>query len=379
MPTDPPPGDETRILLCIPNLVGGGAERQIRQLAPRLVERGLRVSLFSRFAGDDAAILTAAGVACFPIAAAGNHDPRLIFELARSARRARAQVIHTWLTQMDVIGGAVALATRRAWVLSERCSPEDYGGRLKDRARAWLGRFADVVVANSAAGLAAWPDHPRRTVIANGLDFEAIEGAPPAVEGAVGRPLIVTAARLVPQKRIEAVLRAVPRLRRDFPGMLLAILGEGPEAAALNALAAELAIEDSVFFAGFRADAWAWLKSASVFVSASRFEGQPNAVLEAAAAGTPQVLSDIAMHRDAVGDGGALFVDPGDTEALAAAVAALIGQPARARAAAASACSAVLHLSIARSADLYAELYRRAASGSPLLGADRGAPWSSAV
>jgi len=171
----------------------------------------------------------------------------------------------------------------------------------------------------------------------------------------------------------------VPRLRRDFPGMVLAILGEGPEAAALNALAAELAVEDSVFFAGFRADAWAWIKSASVFVSASRFEGQPNAVLEAAAAGTPQVLSDIPMHREAVGDGGALFVDPGDAEALAAAVAALLDQPERARAMAASARSAVLHLSIGRAADLYAGLYRRAASGCPLLGTERGASWSSAA
>jgi len=373
MPTDPEP----RILLCIPSLRGGGAERQLCQLAPRLVECGLGVALFSRFAGEEAESLTAQGISCFPIAAAGNHDPRLVAELARAARRARAQVIHTWLTQMDVIGGAVALATRRAWVLSERCSPEAYGGRAKDRARAWLGRFADVVVANSEAGLAAWPGHPRRTVIANGVDFEAVRDAPAAV--AAGRPLIVTAARLAPQKRIEAVLRALPRLRRDFPGLLLAILGDGPEAAALKALAAELGVEGNVFFAGFRADSLAWITSASVFVSASRFEGQPNAVLEAAEAGTPQVLSDIPMHREAVGDGGALFVDPGDAEALAAAVAALLDQPERARAMAASARSAVLHLSIGRAADLYAGLYRRAASGCPLLGTERGASWSSAA
>ena len=381
MPTDPPPGDETRILLCIPSVGGGGAERQVRLLAPRLVERGLRVSLFSRFAGDEVAGLTAAGIACFPIEAAGNHDPRLVAELARAARRARAQVLHTWLTQMDVIGGAVALATRTAWVLSERCSPDHYAGRLKDRMRAWLGRFANVVVANSASGLAVWPDHPRGMVIANGIDHEAISLTPAAVPAAAaGRsPLIVTVARLAPQKRIDAVLRALPRVRRSFPDVLLAILGKGPDEGALRALAAELGVERNVLFAGFQPDAWTWLKAASLFVSASRFEGQPNAVLEAAAAGTPQVLSDIAMHRDAVGDGGALFVDPDDAEALAAAVGALIGTPALARTVAASARSAILPLSIGRAADLYAGLYRRAASGRPRLGAGRGAPWSSAV
>ncbi|HEV2816388.1 MAG TPA: glycosyltransferase [Allosphingosinicella sp.] len=381
MPTDPPCEEDTRILLCIPSLVGGGAERQVRLLAPRLVERGLKVSLFSRFVGDDAARLTAAGIACFPIAAAGNHDPRLVAELARAARAARAEVIHTWLTQMDVIGGAVALATRRRWVLSERSSPAGYGGRAKDRARAWLGRFADIVVANSAAGLAVWPDHPRRAIIANGVDFEAIDAAPamPPERAGAGRPLLVAVARLVPLKRIDAVLRAVARLRPDHPQLLLAIIGEGPQAGALKALAGELGIEGNVLFAGFREDGWSWLKAASAFVSASRFEGQPNAVLEAAAAGTPQVLSDIAMHRDAVGDGGALFVDPDDPDALAAAVAALIERPALARDVAAAARSAVLPLAAGRAADLYAGLYRDAACGWPPLGAGRGAPFSSAA
>ncbi len=281
---------------------------------------------------------------------------------------------------MDILGGAVALATRRAWVLSERTAPASYRGSLKERARSWLGRFADVVVANSEAGLAVWPDHPHRTIVANGLDHDAIRAAPAlAAERAAGRrPLIVTVARLVPGKRIEAVLRAVALLRRDFPDLLLAVLGTGPEEGRLRALAAELEIATNVHFAGFRPDVWAWIRAASLFVSASRVEGQPNAVLEAASAGTPQVLSDIPMHRDAVGAGGALFVDPGDAGAMAAAVAELITRPALGRALAASARAAVLDLSIARAADLYAGLYLDAASGRTL-GAERGAPWSSAV
>lgn len=373
------PTEEPRILMCIPSLRGGGAERQLRLLAPRLAERGLQIGLFSRLTADEEASLTAEGVRCFPIAAGGNHDPRLVLELARAARQFDARIIHSWLTQMDVIGGAVALATGRKWLLSERCSPAEYGGRAKDRARASLGRFADLVVANSAAGLSVWPGHPRRTVIANGLDLDAIRNTPPALAVEAGRPLVVTAARLVPRKGIDTVLRAAARVRRDIPGLHLAILGEGPEERALKGLAAELDMEAGTFFAGFRTDVWAWLKSASVFVSPSRFEGHPNSVLEAAAAGTPQVLSDIAMHRDAVGDGGALFADPGDTEALAAAIASLIARPALARSVASSARSAVAHLSVGRAADLYAGLYRRASSGWPRLGAGRGAPWSSAA
>ena len=367
--------EQVRVLLCIPTLTGGGAERQIRLLAPRLVERGIRPALFSRLGAEDRASLAAAGVHCFPIAARRNHDPRLLAELARAARGSGARIVHTWLTQMDVIGGAVALATRRNWILSERWSPEGYGGRVKDRLRARLGRLADMVVANSSSGLAAWSDHPRRTVIDNGVDFAALDAVAPAVLPGVTdrRPLLVTAARLAPNKRIEAALHALPRLRRDFPEVMLAVLGTGPEERALKKLVARLGVQDNVWFAGFRSDAWAWIKAASIFVSPSRFEGQPNAVLEAAALGTPQILSDIVMHRDTVGEGGALFADPADPDAFAAAIAALIRGPALAEAVAASARSTVERLSIARAADRYAALYRAAASGRPGFGAGRGA------
>jgi glycosyltransferase involved in cell wall biosynthesis len=373
-PRDFRPGEGVRVLLCIPTLCGGGAERQIRLLAPRLVERGMHVALFSRFGPGDAESLTAAGIECFPIAAVGNHDPRIVVQLARAARRSNAQIVHTWLTQMDVIGGAVALATRKIWVLSERTSPEGYRGTIKERTRFALGRFADLVVANSPSGLAAWPHHPRLTVIGNGIDFEALDAAPTAFADrtAEGRPLILVAARLARCKRIDAVLRAVPHLRRAFPDALLAIIGAGPEETSLKALAAEFGIERSVYFAGFRQDVWSWIKSASVFISASRVEGQPNLVLEAAAAGIPQVLSDIRMHRDTVGDEGALFVDPGDPAALSDAIESLIRGPSLARRLAASARSAVLGLSIGRAAENYAELYRRAAGAASLEGERQG-------
>lgn len=369
---------DARILLCIPRLSGGGAERQVRMLAPRLAGRGLGISLFSRFAGDEAADLEAAGIRCFPIRAAGNHDPRLVLELAGAARRARANIIHTWLTQMDVLGGAVALATGRKWVLSERLSPAGYGRGLKNGVRAQLGRFADIVVANSAAGIEVWPDHPRRMIIANGVDPEAIRRAPAAAVPA-GRPLIVAVARLVPHKGTEQVVRAVAQLRPRHPEMVLAILGTGPEEQRLRALAGALGIADNVVFAGYRADVWGWIGRASLCVSASRYEGQPNAVLEAAAAGIPQVLSDIVMHRDAVGAHGALFADPADPAALAAGIGALLEAPDRARSLAASARSAVAALTIDRAADLYGGLYRGTAGSRAPPGTDRGARSSSAA
>jgi glycosyltransferase involved in cell wall biosynthesis len=363
----------TRVLICIPTLGSGGAERQIRLLAPQLVSRGIQVSLFSRLARADVEALTASGVACHPIRSVGNHNPLLALEIVRAAKAAEAQIIHTWLTQMDILGGVIALATRRRWILSERNSMGAYSDRAKDRLRAWLGRFADAVVANSISGLDVWPHHPSRIMIRNGVDHEAIQHAPlKALDGRAGdsgRTIIVSVARLAKEKRIDKMLHALSRLRLEIADVLLVLVGEGPEERALKALAAELGVDDHVLFAGFQPDAWSWIKSGSVFLSSSLFEGQSNAVLEAAAAGTPQVLSDIGMHRNAVGDGGAVFIDPDDPEALASAVVSLVRNSEMARSVASVARNAVLGLSVERAADLYAQLYRRVASGGPL-GAD---------
>jgi glycosyltransferase involved in cell wall biosynthesis len=165
------------------------------------------------------------------------------------------------------------------------------------------------------------------------------------------------------------LLRALVPLRREIPDVLLVLAGEGQEECELKALAARLGVCDHVLFAGFQAEAWSWIKGAAVCVSASAVEGHPNAVLEAAAAGTPLVLSDIAMHRGAVGPDGALFRAPEDSDAMAGAIVSLIRDPERARTIAAAARKAVEPLSIDRAADLYADLYRRVAAGESFAGA----------
>lgn len=361
MPTDRQE-EAPRVLLCIPNLRTGGAERQVRLLAPLLVRRGIALSLFSRLEPEDVATLTDAGITCFPIRAKGNHNPLLALELARAARTARAQVVHSWLTQMDILGGIVALATRRRWLLSERASAAGYSRRAKDRVRARLGRFADAVIANSAGGLEAWPGHRHPRLVPNGIDHDGIAAAAPrGLKDGPGR-VILCVARLTAQKRQDRLLRAVAHLRRDLPDIRLILLGEGPEEKALRALAAELQLGAHVRFAGVQADAWSWLKAADVFVLASRWEGHPNAVLEAAAAGVPMVLSDIPAHRAAVGDG-ALHVDVEDPVAFSSALLSLLRDGEKARAIAASARDRVRSLTVDRAADLYAEIYRMAADG----------------
>lgn len=353
---------QPRVLLCIPTLGGGGAERQVRLLAGRLVARGVGLSLFARLSPEDAALLAQAGVRCFPMRASGNHNPLLALELIRAIHRADADIVHTFLQQMDVLGGAAALLMRKVWLLSERSSPLAYPEGRKNRLRVWLGRRADAIVANSIAGLDVWPGHAARHVIPNGLDLEAIQRAPADLCGdrrvLSGRTVVISIARLSPEKQLGHLIAAAARVRREVPDLLLVLAGSGPEEAALKQLAARLGLGDHVLFAGYRADIWSWLKQASAFASTSLFEGQPNAVLEAAAAGIPQILSDIPMHRDAVGSEGARFVDPADEPRLAAAILAHLRDRDSAARIAAAARARVAELSIDSAADRFVGLYR---------------------
>jgi glycosyltransferase involved in cell wall biosynthesis len=351
-----------RVLLCIPTLGGGGAERQVRLLAGPLVARGVKLSLFARLSDEDAASLRQAGVRCFPVRTSGNHNPLLPVEMIAAVFRANPDIVHTFLTQMDVLGGAAALSMRRIWLLSEGSSPQAYAGGRKNRLRNWLGRRADAIVANSSSGLEVWPAHACGMVIPNGLDLDAIRRAPADFSNGrdvlKGRTVVMSIARLSREKQLDHLVRAAARIRREVPDLLLVLLGTGPEEAALRDLVARLDLQEHVLFAGYRTDIWSWLKHASAFASTSLFEGQPNAVLEAAAVGIPQILSDIPMHRDVVGSDGALFADPKDATQLAAAILAQLRNRDDAARTAAAAQARVMHHSIDAVADRFADLYR---------------------
>lgn len=96
----------------------------------------------------------------------------------------------------------------------------------------------------------------------------------------------------MPQKGYDILLRAVAILREQHPALHVTIYGDGPDRASLAQLRDELKLESHVTFAGFSDHVVAHVKAADLFVLASRYEGFPNAALEALACGTPVVLTD---------------------------------------------------------------------------------------
>jgi glycosyltransferase involved in cell wall biosynthesis len=141
-----------------------------------------------------------------------------------------------------------------------------------------------------------------------------------------GQPVVLAAGRLAAQKGFDVLLAAACRWRAVDPQPLVVIAGDGPLAGPLahEAIGAGLPVR----FLGHRDDMPALLAAADVVVVPSLWEGQPLLVQEAMRAGRPLVASRCGGIPDLTGEDGALLVPAGDADALAAAVRAVLADPA---------------------------------------------------
>jgi glycosyltransferase involved in cell wall biosynthesis len=142
-------------------------------------------------------------------------------------------------------------------------------------------------------------------------------------DGETGREsdLIVCVGRLSPEKDQHTLIRAMTLLPPTRPWRL-AIVGDGAERAALEALAREHGVSDRIVFTGQVADPFAFMMRARVAVCASVYEGLCNAIIEALACGTPVVSTNCPYGPSEILQGGryGTLTPVGDAAAMAAAI-----------------------------------------------------------
>jgi glycosyltransferase involved in cell wall biosynthesis len=145
-----------------------------------------------------------------------------------------------------------------------------------------------------------------------------------AVRARLGVPeggrLVVTVARLHPQKGLHDLLAAADLLRRRVAGLRWAVVGAGPLQGDLEAEVRRLGLDDVVVLTGARPSAADELAAADVVAVTSRWESGPLVVLEALALGRPVVATAVGLVPDVVGTGDGRIVPVGDPAAMAAAL-----------------------------------------------------------
>jgi len=136
-------------------------------------------------------------------------------------------------------------------------------------------------------------------VIHNGIDFKKIESVKLSEEESD----IVFAGRLIKDKNVDVLIKAISLIKREIPDIKCIIIGDGPEKEKLMNLAKALRVENNFKFVGFlenHDDVIAYMKSSKVFVLPSTREGFGIVALEANACGLPVVT--VNHGRNAVCD-----------------------------------------------------------------------------
>ena len=276
----------------------GGVETLCRQLAEGFAGRGDAVTVLAyggRHTGE-VVQTSAAGAAYTVLRLPSRGDVfQWSWQLLPALRRARFDVCHVHNWHSTVAPGVWA-SRRRPYVLTAHF----HGGGHTAAARLLHYPYALVarrVVADAAAVTAVSETEAallRRTfavdplIIPNGIDPDPPGDAPRRPPDL--SPTIVVVCRLVPHKRVDAVIRSLPEL----PGYRLRVLGDGPERGPLLELADRLGVRDRVDIITGRLSDRAVresLRTAAVHVNLSEAESFSYTVLEALAVGTPVVAN----------------------------------------------------------------------------------------
>lgn len=294
-----------RLALIVPSLGGGGAERVMATLANAWAARGNEVSLITlSSAGNDRypldrtvrrVALDMTGRSSNPVQALGRNLVR-VRALRRAIEAARPDAVISFVANTNALAMLAATGLRVPVIVTERQFVGAEPSRLVwTLLRRVLYRRAAAVVAQThrcAEELAARVGRAVK-VIPNPVAPGSGDSMPDAIPAADGRTrTLLAVGRLVPAKGFDLLIEAFARIAQRHPGWKLEILGDGPWREELARAIAARGLETRIAMPGFSPQVRQAMRCADLFVLSSRFEGLPNALLEAMAEGAACVSFD---------------------------------------------------------------------------------------
>lgn len=337
------------------NLLGGGAERQLLQLVrywPR-DDSQLRVVLLEGQGVWLDEVLTKVPVYALSEQMPSGRVSQILWAL-RLVPRLRQFFLHH---PCDIVLTFLWLPTLVAGLAFSRLNPRPkvvwsvqsdlaqsfqlhWDGWLRNwLVRTFLSRQVDHFVAISQGiklktqQLLKIVDDERITVIPNSVDLACIYQMTAKQDSPLSKRAsirLMSVARLHEAKGVEALLQALSQVREQNDDWECMILGDGPKRQGLVQMANELGLDSYVHFAGYVPNPYAWLQTADIFVSPSRWEAFGIALVEAMALGLPIIATETDGTKDIIDpyvDG--VVVPVGDAGALSQAILELASSPER--------------------------------------------------
>lgn len=325
-----------KVLNLITELNIGGAEKALARFLAHL-DRGRFMPMVACLYGGDGPVageIHELDVPVIDLGMAAKWRWDALWRLYWLLRQERPTVLHAWMFHANVSGRVLGRLVGVPVIIS---SERTMG--MEDRWRYWLNRLTSVLtdrvvcVSQQVADFIVQEvgiSRHKTLVVPNGIDVRNFEHLPTKQQAremlglSFDRMLIGTVARLDRVKRLDVLLQAMRSLR----DVQTVIVGYGPERAQLEAMSEQSGLASRVRFAGQQDNVRTWLAAMDMFVLSSDWEGMPNAVLEAMAAGLPVVATAVGGIPEAVVDGvTGLLVPPRDPTSLAEAITNLLHDP----------------------------------------------------
>ena len=325
-------------LIVIADLGSGGAQQVASSMANYWSASGVRTGLVTWAGAESDFFKLDSKVerkALGALPKASNAVQGLLNNLLRIKRLRDAirsfgdATVISFIAPTNVITVLASAGLGRRVVISERNDPGRQSfGPLWDLLRRLIYARADLVTANSHDALKtleAYVPSDRLAYLPN-----PIRTAPRGRAKRIKREnVFLSVGRLHHQKAFDVLIKAFAAIAQDLSNWRLVILGEGDERQNLERLIERYGLAGRVDLAGQVADPFDWYEKAGIFVLASRYEGSPNALLEAMSRGAPCIVSDAVPDCRRLSAKGATahLVEVDNVDCLARAMKTLAGEP----------------------------------------------------
>ncbi len=331
LPRPSPNFRPARLVFLLQDLKFGGTQRQVLELARRLDPARFRVEIWLLAAGDDLLPLARGwGLPITWIARQEQVGPGALLNLWRHLRRGAPELLVPFTVVPNIWGRILGRLARVPGIVGN-CRGGEAPRRQGER---WLWPLAHHLVCNSASlkevlSRRCGVPQGRISAIPNGVDTDYFQ---PALDGPrpskTNPPVVLSVARMVPDKDHGTLIRAFALVASDFPQAQLWLVGEGPLLPAIRQMAQESLPPDSFRFIPAQADLRPLFRQAGLLVLSSRSEALPNVVLEAMAAGLPVAATAVGGVPEMVRPARTGWLaPPGEPAPLAAAMGRLLANP----------------------------------------------------
>lgn len=320
-----------KVLIVIPTLGDGGAERMVADLSATLVKKGWQIEVLSLYGEHRAkkhyvTMLRKVGITVHFLDKRRGFDWILIPKIRRKIREINPDIIHTHLSAcIYVVFASCFMRVKRVHTIHSvvkkelnccyrglmclqyklrTCIPVAISQTMKNEIQEYYGLLPECV------GLAA-----------NGIDISRFEGKSSEVK----EYAYIFAGRLVEAKNPMMLLEAFAKAHRKIPEARLCICGEGIMRKEIEGKIERLGLTESVDVVGHVDDIGDYLARSKCFVLSSKFEGFGLVIVEAMAAGLPVIATRVGSIPEIVRDGiDGILVDANDADQMASAMIRII-------------------------------------------------------